>query len=230
MRRCTRAQWRRRRTKPLSRRDEDPAAWAAGSAAGCILRSGHAVAVLADGVGDDAHLRTVAAQQSLRRHTGRSDIVIERRPSGRPRLAPPYPELALSLSHRGDLLLAAFSPGQAVGADIEIDAPEIEAQRLAADHFSAGEAKALACLGQAAARDLFLRLWVAKEAALKVSGRGIFDGVDEPDLAHHLGRVASDGAEVRIGASARLPPLSIVTRRVELPGRTAIYCGLAAAV
>jgi 4'-phosphopantetheinyl transferase len=126
--------------------------------------------------------------------------------------------------------LAAFSPEKAVGADIEIDAPEIEAQRLAADHFSPGEAAALTALGEATARDLFLRLWVAKEAALKVTGRGIFDGVGEPDLAAHIARLSKDDAEVRLSESPRLPALTILTRRLELPGRPAIYCGLGAAV
>lgn len=195
----------------------------------CVLRSGAAVAVLVCGVGDGAQLRIEAAQRALRLHTGRTDILIDRRPSGRPRLAPPYAELAVSLSHRGDLLLAAFSPAGPVGADIEIDAPGLEPKVMAADHFSSGEAAALVRLGEAGARDLFLRLWVAKEAALKVSGRGIFDGVGEPDLAAHLDRLSRDGSEVRLSSSVRLPALTITTRRLAQSARPTIYCGLAVA-
>ncbi len=194
-----------------------------------MLQSAAAVAVLVSGVVDGTAQRIEAAQIALRQCTGRGDILIGQRPSGRPRLALPYPELAVSLSHRADLLLAAFSPIGDVGADIEIDAPDIEAHRVATDHFSPGEAAAVARAGEATARDLFLRLWVAKEAALKVSGRGVFDGVGEPDLAAHLDRLAHDGAEIQIAARGRLPALTLVLRRLALPQRPSIYCGLAVA-
>lgn len=187
------------------------------------------MAVLVGGIDDGAPQRTDAAERVLREQSGRSDIVIGRRPSGRPRLAPPYPELAVSLSHRNDLLLAAFSPTASVGADIEIDAPDLDAPRLARDHFTAGEARAIASLTSAAGRDLFLRLWVGKEAALKTSGRGVFDGAAEPDLAAHLADLARDGVEIALPASTHLPALTLVVRRLVLPKRPAIYCGLAVA-
>ncbi len=194
-----------------------------------MLQSAAAFAVLISGVEDGTAQRIEAAQTALRQHTGRGDILIGQRPSGRPNLARPYPELAVSLSHRADMLLAAFSPTGDVGADIEIDAPEIEVHRLATDHFSPGEAAAVARAGGATARELFLRMWVAKEAALKVSGRGVFDGVGEPDLAAHLDRLAQDGAEIQVAASGRLPALTLVVRRLALPQRPSIYCGLAVA-
>lgn len=194
-----------------------------------ILSIGPAVAVLVAGVADEPVARTAAAQAALRSCTGRADIVIGRRPSGRPRLAPPYPELAVSLSHRGDLLLAAMSPSADVGVDLEPETAELDPHRLTADHFAPAEAAAIAPLDAGRGRDLFLRLWVAKEAALKVTGRGIYDGLCEPDLAHHLAALEASEAGVVLAPSPRLPALRLAVRRVTLPGRPVTYCALAVA-
>ena len=159
-----------------------------------VVRIGEAIAVLLETSEPDRQARDRNATAALRRLTGRADIRIERRPSGRPRLAPPYPELAISLARRGDLLLAGFSPVGRVGVDIEpvSTASAPDPARLARDHLSAAEALAVGALPVEAARLVFLRLWTAKEAALKLSGRGVFDGMRLPDLS--AGLAALDGA------------------------------------
>ena len=194
-----------------------------------VLRVGCALAVLLDGVADDPAARTAAATSALRLAANRPDIAISRRESGRPRLAAPYRELAVSLSHRGQWLLAAFASDRDVGTDIEIDIPTLEPLLLARDHFAQTELHAIASLSDAAARDAFLRLWVAKEAALKVTGRGIHDGLGEPDLATHLPGLQQDGAGIALAASARLPALRIAVCRVTPGSGPVIYCGLAVA-
>ena len=216
----------------------EPPASESGDGAGAaftVLAIGAAVAVVSSAAGDTAAARDRQAQSALRHRSGRHDIAIGRRPSGRPRLLQPYPELGVSLSHRDDLLLAGFSPTAAVGVDLELDLPDNDGPvfdygRLAADHYSPAEAVAIARLGAAAGRDAFLRLWVAKEAALKITGRGIHDGLAEPDCGHLLETLAQEGcAVVSLQRSPRLPAVRLSVCRVLLPRHPAIYCALAVA-
>lgn len=208
----------------------DPRSGADAAAEPCTpLRVGDALAVLLAGIPDAPGERTAAAERALRTATGREDLAVGRRPSGRPRLSPPYPELGVSLSHRVDLLLAAFSPTRHVGVDIEIATPGLDPKGIAADYFSTAEAGAIAPLAEPEACEAFLRLWVAKEAALKLTGRGIYDGVNEPDLGAQMARLLRDGEAMDVMATPRLPSMRIAVCRIELPARPAIYCGLAVA-
>lgn len=193
-----------------------------------VLRVADAIAVLVRPAPDGRMERDRAAQAALRRAAQRDDLVIYRRPSNRPALNPPLHELGVSLSHRADLLLAGFSPDAAVGADIEIeDNNGFDPIAFAADHFSKGEAAAIAGLDSGTAREICYRLWVIKEAALKIGGRGIFDGLDEPDLAKHLDLIRIDGASVRLEAGSRLPPIAVSVIRLAGPADRPIYCALA---
>jgi 4'-phosphopantetheinyl transferase len=161
--------------------------------------------------------RDSALASALRRVAGRDDIVIERRPSGRPVLRAPLQSRGVSIARRDGLMVAGFSPRRAVGVDLEIESPalRLEPERLAADHFSAGEARAIAALPPAAAKALFLRLWTIKEAALKTTARGIVDGMASPDLSAEIEELASclhrsQLVQVRSGA------LSIAVRTLPL--------------
>lgn len=204
-----------------------------GAAAGdVVLNVGDAVAVLLVEPAAGRDQRIAAAQSALIAATGRLDIRIGQRPSGRPRLDPPFPELAVSLSHRGDLLLSGFSPTADVGVDLEPATDELDAVRLARDHYRPLEAARIARLEASAARDVFLRMWVVKEAALKVTGRGVFDGLDEPDLAEVSDVLAGghDGSalvSLRLPASSRLPAISAAMRRIALDDGRRVYCALA---
>jgi 4'-phosphopantetheinyl transferase len=197
-----------------------------------------AVAVLLHPAGATPPDRIGMAQQALRAAAGRDDIVISRRASGRPRLAAPYPELAVSIAHREDFLAVAFSPAAAVGIDIELDSSLASAdpRRLARDHLSPGEAACIGSLGIEPASDLFLRLWVAKEALHKTTGRGIFDGLTEPDLSAKVPLLLQPGALLDLGC-AGWPGYRLVIRRLAYPmpdgpapaGRRWIYTALARA-
>lgn len=175
--------------------------------------------------------RDETAQAVLRRSLQRDDLFIYRRPSDRPALKPPYHELGISLSHRADVLLAGFSPDEAVGVDIEIeDSNGFDPIAFAADHFSKGEAMTIAGLDTGQALDICYRLWVAKEAALKISGRGIFDGLDEPDLAIQMDLIRTDGATIRLGAGLRLPAIALSVTRLTGHADQPLYCALAQAL
>ena len=182
-----------------------------------VLAIGSAIALIADGIPDDRTTRDRAATTALRQGTGRGDIVIERRESGRPRLRDPYPELGVSMAGRGDVLLIGFSPDARVGVDLEPEesVPIADVARLAADHFSIEEARAIRSAGaDMRARDLFLRLWVAKEAALKLTGRGVFDGVGEPEFSTQLDRLLIDDAVIDAPSSSAHPQFRVAVRRV----------------
>lgn len=195
--------------------------------AAVVLAIGSAIAVLADEAPAGKAERDVLVQSQLRALTGSAGIVIERRPSGRPRLAAPYPELGISLSRRSGRVLAGFSPDRRVGADLEPDTPEIDAPALARDHFTAAEARFVADRGSvAAARDAFLRLWVAKEAALKLTGRGIYDGLAEPDCAAIAGALLRDDVIAELPARSRMPAVRLAVRACGKDGAV-FYCALA---
>lgn len=193
-----------------------------------VLRLGAATAVLIGDAPAGAGARDRLAAAVLRQATGRGDITIGRRPSGRPRLDPPYCELGVSLSRRDPLLLAGFAAQAAVGVDLELDdgARSLDAAGLARDHFSCDEAAILSDLPSTGTRrDLFLRLWVAKEAALKATGRGVFDGLQQPDLAQHAAALSAGDAilDARIGEHR----LALAVTIVACPPAGLAYCALA---
>lgn len=154
-----------------------------------------------------------AATNALRQATGRADICISRRPSGRPRLEPPYAELGVSIAERGGFRVVAFSPTSRVGVDVEVDDPSLDATRLATYHFNREEAAWIASWPVAQRTDAFLRLWCVKEALLKITGRGVFDGVREPDLASIAARLKVDDAICEASAAADRRACHVGVRR-----------------
>ncbi len=192
-----------------------------------VLTFGSATAVLIERVPRAATVRDEIAATALRQATGRADISIGRRPSGRPKLEPPYYELGVSLAAREGLLLAGFAPGQNVGVDLEVDGTAVggDPAGLARDHFAWCEADAISRLGRAEASDLFLRFWVAKEAVLKATGRGIVDGLQWPDLGHV-------SEQLRAGEPIRLKQphgtaLGILIKKLDFGASNPVYCALA---
>ena len=203
-----------------------------------VLTLESAIALFSEGLPEDGSTRDRAATTALRQATGRDDIAIERRESGRPRLNAPYPELGVSLAGCGGILLIGFSPTDRVGVDLEPEdsVPITDVGRLSADHYALAEARAVQSSGPTSrARDLFLRLWVAKEAALKLTGRGVFDGLHQPDFSTHLAKLLRDDAILDVAPSSVLPRFRVAVRRVihdrsaDEPSRPRLihYCALA---
>ena len=104
-------------------------------------------------------------------------VRIERGEHGKPRVA--AAQLEFNLAHTGTALLIGVSRAIALGVDLESTQrktrPAIE---LARRFFAPGEARALETLPERLHQSTFLRLWCAKEAALKAHGRGIGFGLD----------------------------------------------------
>ena len=133
-------------------------------------------------------------------------VRIERDEHGKPRVADA--KLEFNLSHAGTALLLAVSRQIALGIDLEsIRRKTRPAVELARRFFTPAEAKALEALPPSRRQDTFLRLWCAKEAALKAHGRGIGFGLDRFEFAlDAAGRVApAAGNPWRIVALAPSP-------------------------
>jgi 4'-phosphopantetheinyl transferase len=109
-------------------------------------------------------------------------VRIERGEHGKPRLT--GGELEFNLSHAGAALLLAVSRRIALGVDLESARRKTRpAAELARRFFTPAETAALESLPDELRQAAFLRLWCAKEAALKALGRGIGFGLDRVEFA-----------------------------------------------
>ena len=104
-------------------------------------------------------------------------------PHGKPALDPPiFGAPAFNLAHTADVVALAVAPTAIVGLDLEVVAPRPSADRIAERRFAPAEAAWLAAQPAAGRTLAFLRLWTAKEAALKALGTGIAGGLAAVEL------------------------------------------------
>ncbi len=81
--------------------------------------------------------------------------------------------MQLSVSHSGDLIAVAFHPRTAVGVDVELVDPAIDADSLASVSLAESEAEQLATVEPAERARAFTKYWTRKEAVVKATGDGI---------------------------------------------------------
>ena len=147
--------------------------------------------------------RWAVARASLRallgRYLGVEPQSLGFRERGKPRLDPASP-LRFNLSHSGDVALVAVASEREVGVDVEAVDRARDAERLSRRVLLASERAAVAESGDAALA--FHRHWVAKEAYVKATGRGLsslrsfelsLDGPEGPRLLHVGGDAAEAG-------------------------------------
>ena len=96
---------------------------------------------------------------------------------GRPYLAA-RPDIWFSFSACRLGFLGAYSPGYAVGVDIEDHTKTLEAAELAERYFTRAEADQIEKLTAGARTNAFYQFWTLKEAALKSIGEGLGFGLD----------------------------------------------------
>ena len=96
---------------------------------------------------------------------------------GKPAVAGTLRTFNLSHSaHHG--LLAVHAGGLPLGVDVELARPFERAARIAARHFNAAEAAAVAAAPEGPEREaVFFRTWTRKEAYLKLTGLGLPGGL-----------------------------------------------------
>lgn len=108
-------------------------------------------------------------------------VRIERGEHGKPRLT--GGELEFNLAHTGAALLLGISHDVVLGVDLENAQRRTRSIELARRFFTPAETAALESLPDELRQATFLRLWCAKEAALKAQGRGIGFGLDRVEFA-----------------------------------------------
>lgn len=124
------------------------------------------------------------SQGGLRRITsfylGRDwqEVHVQRRPRGKPYVVA-APEF--NLSHTVGQVFAAFSPHD-VGLDIESIHRKVHALELARKYFAPVELEDIADRPEAERNARFLRYWVCKESAVKLSGDGIYHGLRDVEV------------------------------------------------
>ena len=125
------------------------------------------------------------------------------KPHGRPRI--PGADLALSISHSGDLIGLAATPSIPVGLDVETTTRRAD-EGLIEYALSPAETAALAGLPAEDRAAAFFVYWTRKEAVMKATGKGLriplksitFSRHDEPARLVFSGDAALDPATTRL--------------------------------
>jgi 4'-phosphopantetheinyl transferase len=137
-----------------------------------LLRAGEVRA------GPHARRRFVTARAGLRALLGGylarapNEIGFTAGAHGKPRLEPSSP-LRFNLSHSGAQAIVAVANEVEVGADIEEVRTRADLSRVARRVFTEAERDAIDATGPDGQHRAFYRHWVAKEAFVKATGRGV---------------------------------------------------------
>jgi 4'-phosphopantetheinyl transferase len=121
-----------------------------------------------------------AVRVILGRHLGQppGSLRWRRGPHGKPELAGPGPLPQVSLSKSGGLAALAVTRNRRVGVDIQRLLADLDVARMARRFYPPDEARFVtAADGTARQVDRFTRLWVRKEACVKVSGGRLLPGL-----------------------------------------------------
>jgi 4'-phosphopantetheinyl transferase len=90
--------------------------------------------------------------------------------------------IEFSLSHSGQYALVAVANGRAVGVDIEVCRPDVDALQLARRFFAPGESHRIAQAHGEEQPRMFYHYWTGKEAYLKGRGVGLSFGLERFEL------------------------------------------------
>jgi 4'-phosphopantetheinyl transferase len=128
---------------------------------------------------DEDHRGFVAAhylaRTTLAEHLARAPraIAFRRGEGGRPELADPDAELSFNISHTRGLVACAVARGAVVGVDAEPIRHLPDVASLAARVMTRAERERLTALPAGRRSEAFLRVWTAKEAYAKATGKGL---------------------------------------------------------
>lgn len=114
-------------------------------------------------------------------------------PTGKPAAVSPK-GFDFNLTHSGQWVAIGLSRSGAVGVDVEADRPEAFWREIAASFLSPREIRDLPSAGTAR----YLRVWTAKEAALKACGAGFSIAPESISVAVQAGGFSVDIADRRV--------------------------------
>ena len=114
--------------------------------------------------------------------------------NGKPAVIAPR-KLHFNLAHSAERAVYALSAVRPVGIDIEQVTRQVEFEQIARRFFTPKEFADLIALPTARRRRAFYRLWTAKEAVIKATGKGLSQPLDEFEI-----NLASAGAPVILPA------------------------------
>ncbi len=126
------------------------------------------------------HLKREERNKTLRRLAGActgnlmEEMYLSYFPGGKPFFR--HSELHFSLSHTGDKILAAFARF-AIGVDVEISTRKLSFEAVARRYFDPLECAFLETCSKVERQGMFFRMWVRKEAAVKLTGEGLALGL-----------------------------------------------------
>ena len=124
---------------------------------------------------DADRARSIVARAALRIHLSRysgldaASILITAPQGAKP--AAPLTGLDFNVSHAGDLVAIVFASGCPVGIDVERVRPVRDREGIATRYFSPDEQRELEASSNP--EDTFFRIWTAKEALVKGTGKGL---------------------------------------------------------
>ncbi len=118
---------------------------------------------------------------------------------GKPELAPPWSGLCTSLSHSGDMIVAAVAAGRPVGVDIQHLVHGLHMVALASRFYPHAEAAYIAAGSDERARaERFTHLWTRKEAAVKAAGGRLWSNLGITVLNRDVVTCASPAGDQRV--------------------------------
>jgi phosphopantetheine--protein transferase-like protein len=169
-------------------------------------------------IGDASERRHFLIRRAFQRHfvariagwTGALSDIPMRHQRDQRTVCDVLPDMTLSFSSSQGLYCASASRMTQFGLDIEKRRPVSNLENLARRFFAEEEAEALLRLPIAARDDAFLRIWTAKEAALKALGLGIVSGLNRFIVAiGESTHVIRDAGDTACGMDWRLTYLDL---------------------
>lgn len=113
------------------------------------------------------------------------EVLVKKDSYGKPYIKG-LPELKISISHSGDLVMLALSFDKDLGVDAEQIKPIDDYETIAKHHFCPSEYKVIS---REKTIQSFYRYWTAKEAYVKALGVGMYREFDSFEVGFETGRI-----------------------------------------
>ena len=100
------------------------------------------------------------------------------------------PDINFNLSHSGDYVCCAVAD---VPVGVDIQKKVTVKSRIAERFFTGADNQKLSACGEEEREDLFFRMWSIKESFIKLTGKGMKQGMDSFEIDWFYGRILEEG-------------------------------------